>query len=272
MSKHHVNSNLNQDRIKGFYDEYYMKPRHSNRIEEMKQDARLKVLREFAANYTDESRILIVGCGSGKDLTITEKRVFAFDLSFQAVKEAKASFREHLFFVSDGCFLPVRNDSFDCIICSEVIEHVPDPRSMIAEFCRALKPQPDSSLIITVPNWRSWFGFTRTVAEHVVKHPITASSQPIDNWYTFRSLRELTSPYFRISENRGIWYFPPTGRGNKTILPNVTYRLFQCLRPIDVALGRLLPSWGHSLAIKCVRISENGAGIARSDSILEGFG
>lgn len=52
-------------------------------------------------------------------------------------------------FVSDILNIPVSDKSFDVILCSEVIEHVPDPISAIKEISRILKP--GGILLITAP-------------------------------------------------------------------------------------------------------------------------
>ncbi len=46
--------------------------------------------------------------------------------------------------------LPFKDNSFDLIWCSEVIEHLEDPAKSLAEFRRVLKP--GGELIITTPN------------------------------------------------------------------------------------------------------------------------
>jgi SAM-dependent methyltransferase len=52
-------------------------------------------------------------------------------------------------YVSDILDIPVPDNSFDVIICTEVIEHVPDPISVIKEVSRILKP--GGTLLITAP-------------------------------------------------------------------------------------------------------------------------
>lgn len=51
--------------------------------------------------------------------------------------------------VSDITNIPVPDNSFDVILCSEVLEHVPDPVLVIYEFARILRPE--GILIITAP-------------------------------------------------------------------------------------------------------------------------
>lgn len=51
--------------------------------------------------------------------------------------------------VSDISDIPVSTEYFDSILCTEVLEHVPDPVKVLSEFQRILKP--GGNLIITVP-------------------------------------------------------------------------------------------------------------------------
>ncbi|MEM7682289.1 MAG: class I SAM-dependent methyltransferase [Planctomycetota bacterium] len=45
--------------------------------------------------------------------------------------------------------LPTEDASFDAVLCTEVLEHVPDPVAAIRELCRVLKPS--GVLLITAP-------------------------------------------------------------------------------------------------------------------------
>jgi SAM-dependent methyltransferase len=51
--------------------------------------------------------------------------------------------------VSCGELLPFRSEQFDLIICTQVLEYVPDPRLIIAEIHRVLKP--GGSLFMSSP-------------------------------------------------------------------------------------------------------------------------
>jgi len=51
--------------------------------------------------------------------------------------------------VCDITSVPEKDASFDVILCSEVLEHVPDPTKALDEFARLLKP--GGKLILTVP-------------------------------------------------------------------------------------------------------------------------
>lgn len=51
--------------------------------------------------------------------------------------------------ISDITDIPCPDASFDAILCSEVLEHLPDPNAAIKEFARLLKK--DGILLITAP-------------------------------------------------------------------------------------------------------------------------
>lgn len=51
--------------------------------------------------------------------------------------------------ISDITRIPVADNSFDVIMCIEVIEHIPEPALAIPEFARILKP--GGQLILTAP-------------------------------------------------------------------------------------------------------------------------
>lgn len=51
----------------------------------------------------------------------------------------------------DGTLLPFANDTFDHIVCSEVMEHIPDDAAAARELARVLKP--GGTIAVTVPTW-----------------------------------------------------------------------------------------------------------------------
>ena len=51
----------------------------------------------------------------------------------------------------DGTGLPFPDETFDRIVCSEVLEHIPDLETAISELHRVLKP--GGTMAVTVPTW-----------------------------------------------------------------------------------------------------------------------
>lgn len=52
-------------------------------------------------------------------------------------------------FCGDAMLMPLANKSVDTILCTEVLEHVPNPELVISEFARILRP--GGTLIVTAP-------------------------------------------------------------------------------------------------------------------------
>lgn len=51
--------------------------------------------------------------------------------------------------VASAMRLPFRSESFDCVLATEALEHLPDPAKALAEVRRVMKPQ--AVLVLTVP-------------------------------------------------------------------------------------------------------------------------
>ena len=84
-------------------------------------------------------------CGAIRDFF--GARVRACDLSQEACKRAKEIFNVDADTV-DGVCLPYPDDSFDVVLSSETIEHVPDYTKVVSELLRVAR----KALIITVPH------------------------------------------------------------------------------------------------------------------------
>lgn len=102
----------------------------------------------------DSNLILDVGCGKGwlsNALLPKGKKVISMDISFEnPLKTLQNNPSEnHLALVADVYHLPIKDDSLDCIVASEIMEHVPDPEKFIAILYSKLKP--GGTLIITTP-------------------------------------------------------------------------------------------------------------------------
>jgi 2-polyprenyl-3-methyl-5-hydroxy-6-metoxy-1,4-benzoquinol methylase len=113
-------------------------------------------VREYViSNVQKEANsILDVGCGNGwvaKEFLTKGKNVYSLDISITNPSKAIKLYpsKKHFGIAADSFHLPLNNASFDCVIASEIIEHVIDPAGFIKELFRALKK--DGRLIITTP-------------------------------------------------------------------------------------------------------------------------
>ncbi|MCA9040380.1 MAG: class I SAM-dependent methyltransferase [Planctomycetaceae bacterium] len=99
-------------------------------------------------DVTHRKSLLDVGSGAGQILGHLLKEVdidanfVAFDLSHQMLKRARLRLKDSRpnFVSGDLMKLPFADESFDCITCGWVIEHLPDPIPGLKEMGRVLTP------------------------------------------------------------------------------------------------------------------------------------
>jgi SAM-dependent methyltransferase len=106
-------------------------------------------------------RVLEVGCGAGVDLARFAKGgalVSGVDLAASAIDLARANFGQQglhgEFQVADGERLPFPDDSFDLVYAHGVVQYTADPKRLVDECRRVLKPGGDA--IFQVYNRVSW--------------------------------------------------------------------------------------------------------------------
>lgn len=108
----------------------------------------------FAQTPKNPKRMLDVGCGKAwvaEMFSSIANEVISMDISFTNVEKAleKYPFENHSGIVADVLNLPFQENSFDCIIASEIIEHVVYPDQFIKKLIRILKP--GGVLLVTTP-------------------------------------------------------------------------------------------------------------------------
>ena len=113
-------------------------------------------VREYIISKIPEgvNSILDVGCGKGwiaKEFLQKGKTVVSLDISTTnpAIVNKLYSSPKHFAVAADSFHLPFSNNSFDCVVASEIIEHVFDPAEFVKELFRVVKK--DGSLVITTP-------------------------------------------------------------------------------------------------------------------------
>lgn len=165
---------------------------------------RLKFI-ETAVRSMEKShlRILEIGCGNGNisyQLAHGGHHVLGIDIDTISIQKATSSFHlENLQFkVMDVCEYLVKDvDKYDVIICSEVLEHLPNPLTIMHNINRLLKE--NGRAIITVPNGNG-------PRELLMTRPIQ-----------YLSLREngLSKLFFKVKKSLGYSGYTPQSSSSR---------------------------------------------------------
>jgi ubiquinone/menaquinone biosynthesis C-methylase UbiE len=117
-------------------------------------------------NLNAGGRILDIGCGSGRHTCAAYgfKNVVAIgaDINHAELIEAKDRLKMHDrlgesgggiwgLAMADVSALPFKDNFFDLVICSEVLEHIAEDESAVSETMRVLKP--GHNLVLSVPRF-----------------------------------------------------------------------------------------------------------------------
>ncbi len=133
---------------------------------------RLFKTRKF--DLTGCKSILDVGSGAGQiakhllKFAEPDAAITCFDLSPEMMHRARQRMKSTrpTYLAADLTHLPFADETFDCVTCGYVLEHLPDPRTGLAELSRVMKPGGRMLLLTTEDSfggaWTSYFWYCRT--------------------------------------------------------------------------------------------------------------
>jgi ubiquinone/menaquinone biosynthesis C-methylase UbiE len=166
------------------------------------------------------SRLLEIGCGAGNLLlqaTVQGSYPVALDLSMQSLtfvrsrlEEAKSAAEAPGGFACTqavGESLPLEDGSFDCVLLSEVIEHLEAPQISIGEAARVLRP--GGRLLITTPNYRSLWPLMEWAVDRLNMVPKMAGEQHISRFHPSSLKQMLIQSGLDIEYAGSIYNFSP---------------------------------------------------------------
>jgi SAM-dependent methyltransferase len=143
--------------------------------------------------------VLEVGCGAAVDLARFARggaEVTGVDVAPSAVELARTNFsQQHLtgrFEVADGERLPFADASFDLVYAHGVVQYTANPRRLVAECHRVLKPGGEA--IFQVYNRISWLNALSTLMHVGLEH----EDAPVLLKFTLSEFKELLSAFREI--------------------------------------------------------------------------
>lgn len=144
-------------------------------------------------------RVLDAGCGEGETIErlggLLPHPVTGVDLNAESVEFAVQRLPDDQFSVGDVTDLEFPDNSFDLVLCLEVLEHLPNPEVAVAELARVCS----SDLILSVPH-EPWFRLGSLARGKYLKnfgnHP-----EHINHWNP-ASFRDFLSAHLDVVEVR----------------------------------------------------------------------
>ncbi|MCI5058783.1 MAG: class I SAM-dependent methyltransferase [Flavobacteriales bacterium] len=182
-------------------------------------------------------KILDAGCGTGwfsKGASDRGADVTSMDLGEGLLKQVEKKCKSTRV-VGSILEMPFEDNSFDVVVSSEVIEHIPEPLKAIDEIYRVLKP--GGIVILSTPN-RLWF-FTVWLANKLKLRPY----QGLENWISWNQLKRKTRETgFEIDQMVGIHILP--------FVHPIIYPVLNFFHKFNKALGPLM----INMAIKAKKV------------------
>jgi ubiquinone/menaquinone biosynthesis C-methylase UbiE len=131
----------------------------------------MRKLAQVLSHISDKPKyILDVGCASGWFLSEVAKKhqqasLHGVDIYHKGVEYGKKLYPKLQFQTADAHALPFKDEFFDLVICTEVLEHVEQPQVVLGEMKRVLKKggqaiiELDSGSVLFSVVWYLWRKF-----------------------------------------------------------------------------------------------------------------
>ena len=141
------------DQYRTFYESVGQKyPEQDTVYQTLKGKLRKKFVLKYISQW--QGKFLDIGCNQGIYLLGYQGGwKMGVDISLHVLQKLKHRFQDINLAVSDAQALDcLQSNTFNGILCSEVLEHVYEPEKMIAEIARLLVP--GGKALITTPNYK----------------------------------------------------------------------------------------------------------------------
>ncbi len=154
-----------ENRFEDFFnDDFYVSLKNSLYNYRMRRKAVEKCVRTRR-----EGPVLEVGSGLSPMLD-GDSRITYSDLSFSALQSLGKSRQKGAYVAADALYLPFKKGIFQTVVCSEVLEHIPDDEAALHEIARVMADT--GTLVLTFPHRRIYFGIDDRFVHHFRRYEI----------------------------------------------------------------------------------------------------
>jgi SAM-dependent methyltransferase len=217
-----------------------------------------------------DARILDLGTSTGTNLRMLRDlgyhHAMGLDLSQEAIRfcESKGLGPVHQ---GDVCAIPFAGSSFDCLLATDILEHVDDDEAALAEIARVLAP--GGHVLITVPTFPVLWGLQDEVASHRRRYRLSHVLRKV----CAAGLEPRRAYYFNYLLFAPIWLARRLLRASGTPLKSenqintpLLNRVLSSLFTLDVSTApRIRPPFGVSALVMArrpevvARVGDDGA-------------
>ena len=199
----------------------------------------LHVINPLRANYIKEKvsienkRILDVGCGGG----LLSEALFDFGANVTGIDAAGPGIEVAKIHADNGSkeisyfektaedLLEDESESFDIVTCLEVLEHVPDPCSLVNTCVKLLKPNGHLFLSTINRNPRSWI--TAIVGAEYIFRLLPKGTHEFEKFIKPSELASfIRDANAKLIETKGMFYNPLTHNANLNNDLGVNYMMY----------------------------------------------
>ena len=190
---------------------------------------------EFIASRVDLENmdILDVGCGGGllcEALFDFNGKISGIDAAGPGIEIAKRhaedNFKEiHYRDITAEELVDSESEKYDVVTCLEVIEHVPDPQSLVTACSNLLKPGGSLFLSTINRNPRSWI--TAIVGAEYIFNILPKGTHEFSKFIKPSELASyMRTAGINLSETKGMFYNPLTHKANLNNDLGVNYLMY----------------------------------------------